>query len=216
MTKDVSEKRKTIAELKKYHSKVRPKIKARLTEFEKFQNCGTDDIFKELCFCVLTANTSAEMGLRAIDAASEVMIEGNEDKICEALKSCGYRYPNVRAEYIAYNSEKIRKNLKEKIDSYKDTKELRDCLVKNVKGLGYKEASHFLRNTGFRGLAILDKHILSSLVEFGVIKENRPPKNRKEYIEIERKMKNFAQEIEIDMDELDLLLWSRKTGKILK
>ena len=88
--------------------------------------------------------------------------------------------------------------------------------MKNVRGLGYKEASHFLRNIGFQGLAILDKHILSSLAEFGVIKENRPPKNRKEYLEIEGKMRRFAEEIKIDMDELDLLLWSRKTGKILK
>jgi N-glycosylase/DNA lyase len=73
-----------------------------------------------------------------------------------------------------------------------------------------------MRNIGFSGLAILDKHILSSLVEFGVIEENMPPKNKKEYLEIERKMRRFAEEISIDIDELDLLLWSRKTGKILK
>jgi thermostable 8-oxoguanine DNA glycosylase len=29
-------------------------------------------------------------------------------------------------------------------------------------------------------------------------------------------MQAFADRIGIDMDELDLLLWSRKTGKILK
>jgi N-glycosylase/DNA lyase len=205
-----------IAKLKEYHSQIRPQIKTTLKDFEKIKNCDTDDFFKELCFCVLTANTSAEMGLKAMDAAGSEMVTGDEAKICRALKSCGYRYPNKRAEYIAYNKEKIKENLKEKIDSCQDAKELRDYLVENVKGLGYKEASHFLRNIGFKGLAILDKHILKSLVESGVIKENRPPKNKKEYLEIERKMKNFSKEIEIDMDELDLLLWSRKTGKILK
>jgi N-glycosylase/DNA lyase len=205
-----------ITELKEYHAKVEAEIRARLTEFEKIKDCDGDDIFKELCFCVLTANTSAEMGLRAIDVAGEAVIGGNEAKICKALKSCGYRYPNKRAEYIAYNKEKIKNNLKEKVDSCTDAQKLRDYLVKNVKGLGYKEASHFLRNIGFKGLAILDKHILSSLAEFGVIKENRPPKNKKEYLETEKQMKKFAKEIGIDMDELDLLLWSRKTGKILK
>jgi N-glycosylase/DNA lyase len=205
-----------IAALKEYHLQIRPQIKARLKDFEKIKNCDTDDFFKELCFCVLTANTSAEMGLKAMGAAGREMIGGDEAKICKALKSCGYRYPNKRAEYIAYNKEKVKGNLKEKVDSCEDTQELRDYLVENVKGLGYKEASHFLRNIGFKGLAILDKHILSSLVEFGVIKGNHPPKNKKEYLETERKMKRFAEEIKIDMDELDLLLWSRKTGKILK
>jgi N-glycosylase/DNA lyase len=205
-----------IAELREYHAKVGPKIKARLKEFEKIKDCNGDDIFKELCFCVLTANTSAEMGLKAMDAAGGEMVGGNEAKICEALKSCGYRYPNKRAEYIVYNKEKIKEGLKEKVDSCTDAQELRDYLVKNVKGLGCKEASHFLRNIGFRGFAILDKHILSSLAELGVIGENRPPKNKKEYLEIEKKMKRFAGEIGLDMDELDLLLWSRKTGKILK
>jgi N-glycosylase/DNA lyase len=205
-----------IAELKEYHCRVGPQIKARLREFEGLRNCNTNEIFKELCFCVLTANTSAEMGLKAMNSAGNVMIGGDSAKIRESLKSCGYRYPNKRAEYIAYNKEKLKDNLKLKIDSCTDAQELRDFLVKNVKGLGYKEASHFMRNTGFSGLAILDKHILSSLVEFGAIDENRPPKNREEYLEIERKMKRFADEIGIDMDALDLLLWSRKTGKILK
>ena len=205
-----------IAELKDYHSQIRPQIKARLKEFEKLRHCTSDEIFKELCYCVLTANTSAEMSLEAMDAAGEVMIGGDSAKICDALKSCSYWFHNQRAEYIAYNNKKIKENLKEKVGSCSDEQELRDYLVKTVKGFGYKEASHFMRNVGFKGLAILDKHILSGLVEFGVIDENRPPKNKKEYLEIERKMRRFAEEISINIDELDLLLWSRKTGKILK
>lgn len=205
-----------IAELKEYHSKIKAQIRARLKEFEDIKNCTDEEIFKELCFCILTANTSAEMSIKAMDVAGEAMIGADSAKICDALRACSYRFPNKRAEYIAYNKEKIKDNLKKKIDSCTDRHELRDYLVKNVKGLGYKEASHFMRNIGFSGLAILDKHTLSSLVEFGVIEENMPPKNKKEYLEIERKMRRFAEEISIDIDELDLLLWSRKTGKIIK
>jgi len=205
-----------IAELKDHHSKIRPQIRRRLKEFERAGSGTDEDIFKELCFCVLTANTSAEMCVRAVDAADEAMISGDIVEISEALRACGYRYPNKRAEYIAYNKEKIKDNLKERIASFADNQKLRDYLAENVKGLGYKEASHFMRNIGFKGLAILDKHILSSLAEFDVISANKSLKNKKEYLEIERKMKRFSKEIEIDMDELDLLLWSRKTGKILK
>ena len=87
---------------------------------------------------------------------------------------------------------------------------------KAIKGLGYKEASHFLRNIGFRGYAILDKHIINSLREMGVITKKLRPTTRAGYLEIEQRLARFAEELGIDMDHLDLLLWSRKTGEILK
>lgn len=205
-----------IAELKDYHSKISPLIRRRLKEFEGAWSGTDEEIFRELCFCVLTANTSAEMSLKAMDAAGEAMIDGSGAKIRDALRACGYRYPGKRAEYIAHNREHMKHGLAEKIASCADKQELRDYLVENVKGFGYKEASHFMRNIGFKGLAILDKHILSGLAEFNVINTNNSLKNKREYLEIERKMKRFAEEIGIDMDELDLLLWSRKTGKLLK
>jgi thermostable 8-oxoguanine DNA glycosylase len=36
------------------------------------------------------------------------------------------------------------------------------------------------------------------------------------YLTIEEKLKNLASLTEIDFDELDLVLWSMKTGEILK
>ena len=108
--------------------------------------------------------------------------------------------------------------LRKKISSFRDKNELRDffALNKDVKGLGMKEASHFLRNIGFKGYSILDKHIINSLHEFGVLPTNDKPKNPKHYLEIEQKFIGFSKQIGIDMDELDLLLWSRKNGRILK
>jgi len=38
-----------------------------------------------------------------------------------------------------------------------------EWLVKNLTGLGYKEAGHFLRNIGSGKIAILDRHILRNL-----------------------------------------------------
>jgi N-glycosylase/DNA lyase len=88
--------------------------------------------------------------------------------------------------------------------------------VRNIKGLGYKEASHFLRNIGFKGYAILDRHILRNLCRWGVTEETASPGSKKKYLEIEAKMKDFANEIGIDFDDLDLLFWSNETGEILK
>src|SRR5262245_38252582 len=85
-----------------------------------------------------------------------------------------------------------------------------------VKGIGYKEASHYLRNIGYFGYAILDKHILRTLNELGVIDSPNPPGTKKKYLVVEDRMRKFAEDIRINFDELDLLLWSNKTGEILK
>lgn len=108
--------------------------------------------------------------------------------------------------------------LRSKLQSFDNPLERRDWLVKEkrIKGLGYKEASHFLRNIGLKGYAILDKHILRSLAELKIIDDPKPPNTRLRYLTIEEKLKNLAHRLEIDFDELDLVLWSLKTGEILK
>ena len=97
-----------------------------------------------------------------------------------------------------------------------DAIKAREWLVKNIKGYGYKEASHFLRNIG-KGfeLAILDRHILKNLVEFNVI-DGIPALTKKKYYEIEKKMKEFSERIGIPMAYLDFVLWYKQTGRIFK
>lgn len=229
-----------IKKLKTEYQNKKGKIRERLQQFQKFFNepyswfyrnnelvlmsVETKDdfrLFEELAFCIFTANTSAEMGAKAVDAARNALIDGHIADLQKRLKGI-YRFPNSRAGYIVHTRDYLENalnfELKRKIKSFKNKDELRDffALNKDIKGLGMKEASHFLRNIGFRGYAILDKHIINSLHEFGVLKNNKRPKNRREYIEIEEKFKDFSKNINIDMDELDLLLWSRKNGRILK
>jgi N-glycosylase/DNA lyase len=86
-----------------------------------------------------------------------------------------------------------------------------------VLGLGYKEASHFLRNIGLgEDLAILDRHILKNLMLLGVIREVPTSLSRKTYLEIERKMTAFSKEAGIPMSKLDLLLWYKEAGEVFK
>ncbi|MDP6647898.1 MAG: N-glycosylase/DNA lyase [Candidatus Woesearchaeota archaeon] len=230
-----------IRNLKKEYLLKKDRINRRLKEFDKFYNGpyswfyednrmelrqvdknNDERLFEELCFCIFTANTSAEMGMKAIDAIRDISINGTAEEMTKKLEGI-YRFNVLRPSYILHTREYLKKELnfklKEKIESLKDnTKELRDFFAFNpgIKGLGYKEASHFLRNIGFKGYAILDKHILNSLIEFNVIDKIKMPVSAKQYPEIEKKMKFFSNEIGIPMDELDLLLWSRKNGKILK
>jgi len=227
-----------VEQLKSEYSSKKDKIKARLLQFEKFlkypyswhyiendlklvPSDKSDDnrIFEELAFCIFTANTSAEMGAKAVDSVRSVLMNGTADEMTKKLEGV-YRFINLRPAYIVHTRDHFNNSfnfkLKDKINSFKNMHERRDYFVENVKGLGMKEASHFLRNIGFKGYAILDKHIINSLHEFGVIETNNKPKNAKEYLEIEKKLIDFSKQIGIDVDELDLLLWSKKNGRILK
>jgi N-glycosylase/DNA lyase len=224
--------------LKHEYCNKKDRIRERLIQFEKFfsepyswhyvssdlrllPSEAKDDhrIFEELAFCIFTANTSAEMGAKAVDAVRNVLINGNAADMTRRLEGI-YRFNNLRPEFIVHTRNHLKNTLdfqlKKKINSFNNKDELRQYFVENVKGFGMKEASHFLRNIGFRGYAILDKHIINSLHEFGVLKTNGKPKNAKEYLEFEQKFIDFSKDIGINMDELDLLLWSRKNGRILK
>lgn len=197
-------------------------IQNRLTEFEDLNKSADDKrIFQELVFCILTAGTSASMGINVIGEIKDVIHTGNRLEIKKKLKGI-YRFYNIRTEYIFNTREFLISSysfkIRELLDSFNNNTDRRDffALNKNIKGIGFKEASHFLRNIGYKGYTILDKHIVNSLFELKVINENKLPTNRKKYLEIENKFKIYAQKNNFNIDELDLLIWSEKTGKILK
>jgi N-glycosylase/DNA lyase len=207
--------------LQKLYIELKPLIIKKMESFRETWQQGNKSIWMELCFCILTANTSAAMAITTLEKLRDVNFD-NESEINVSLQK-GYRFPNTRAHYISTTWEYLKNsgslNLQEKISSFGSDKiALRDffALTKSIKGLGYKESSHFLRNIGVCGLTILDKHILRSLHEFGLIETCQPPRNRTEYLNFEKIMKQFADKVEIDIDHLDLLLWYRKTGEILK
>jgi N-glycosylase/DNA lyase len=211
-----------ITELRKDYRRKKPAIVQRLSEFKTVYEKGDRAIFEELCYCILTAGSSAKMGMRTIEALKDILHTGSEEDLQQRARSHRVRFWRIRPSYIVRTREYLRNScgmeLRRLLESFGCRHARRDFFAKNksVKGLGYKEASHFLRNIGFPGYAILDKHILNSLREMGVIGRRMRPATQAGYLEIEKRLERFAQEIGIDMDHLDLLLWSRKTGEILK
>ncbi|HKQ74603.1 MAG TPA: hypothetical protein VJ810_13005 [Blastocatellia bacterium] len=212
-----------IDELQKTYLEKREAIRARLAEFEAVMLEGDDRrLFEELVFCIFTAGASARMGLNSIERVRPHLLEARQPQLTRLLLGA-HRYPNARSGYVVHTRKFLRRDcglrLGERLDSFGDDMEARrDFFAKNpgVKGIGYKEASHYLRNIGYRGYAILDKHILRSLCEIGVIDSPDPPGTKKKYLAVEDRMRKFAGDIKIDFDELDLLFWSNKTGVILK
>ncbi|MHA1280948.1 MAG: N-glycosylase/DNA lyase [Promethearchaeota archaeon] len=189
-------------------------IKKRINEFSSIIKKGEEAIFSELCFCILTANCSAEKCIEVQKKMGNNFINLSQEKLAEKLKSLGYRFPNKRAEFIVY-ARKLKKKVIDKIYNYKNEFELRNWLAKNIKGLGLKEASHFLRNIGFKNLAIVDFHIVDILVKYKLI--NKPKSmNKTNYLKIESILQKLAERCNLNNDELDLYLWYIETNKVLK
>ena len=212
----------TIEKIKAAHDARRGEILKRLAEFEAVWKSGSDErLWEEMVFCFFTGGCSARMGMRSIEAVRPLLLSGDQAELSRALTG-KHRYPNARAGYIVASREFLQEHckmrLRKKLESFDNHLERRDWLVKEkrIKGLGYKEASHFLRNIGLKGYVILDKHILRSLAELKIIDDPKPPNTRLRYLTVEEKLKNLADTLKIDFDELDLVLWSMKTGEILK
>lgn len=206
------------------HRARRKEIRARLAEFRHIWLSATDDrLWEELVFCIFTAGASARMGFRAVEAIRPLLQNGRRTQMTRALKKSGaHRFPVARPEYVVSTRTFLQAHcgmrLRETLESFSDPIALRDWLAQEtrIKGLGFKESSHFLRNVGLKGYAILDKHVMRCLFDVGLVETDKPPATRARYLETEIKLRHFATDIRIDFDELDLVLWSMKTGEVLK
>lgn len=209
-------------EIENIYKKMKPDFKKRLKEFKEiWKNGSNEDIHLELSFCILTPQSKALNAWKAITNLKEnnLIFTGKVDEIVEFLNIV--RFKNNKAKFLVELREQMTRDgkiiTKDFFDSIKTVSEKREWIVKNIKGMSYKEAGHFLRNVGFgQEVAILDRHILKNLVKLEVIDELPKTLTPKLYLEIEEKMKEYCQFVKIPMDEMDLLLWYKEAGTIFK
>jgi len=189
-------------------------IDTRIKQFISVKKKGTSEIFKELCFCIMTANCGAEKCIEVNDRIDKGFLNLSEEDLVNKFKEFGYRFPNIRAKYIV-DARNYISELESIINSNIDEITLREWVAKTFKGLGYKEASHFLRNIGYKNLAIIDFHIVDLLVKYDLI-EKPKSMTKKKYLEIENVLKQIGRELHLDIAKLDLYLWYKETRKVLK
>jgi N-glycosylase/DNA lyase len=196
---------------------VRSTVEGRVAEFLEVKDKDSYAWFEELVYCLLTAYSSARLGQLCVDALCDcgALLEGPLEEVVKTLRVQGHRFHNKRAEYIV-EARRLAPTLKATIQGFDETSEARAWLVKNVKGLGWKEASHFLRNVGYLDVAIIDRHILSNLREHGVIPDDKRGLTKRRYLEYEGILQRMADDLEMSLGEMDLYLWYRKTGEVLK
>ena len=187
-------------------------VEARIKEFEAVNSSDENKWFDELCFCILTANFSAKGALKIQNHIADGFRILSEVELAKKLADLGHRFPNARANYITTARSNLG-TLKQQVTGF-ETGRIARLWLKDIKGLGMKEASHFLRNVGYKDVAIVDRHILNLLFEHGIIEDIKI--NPKKYLGIEQKMDKLSETLALDHARLDLYLWYMKTGQILK
>jgi N-glycosylase/DNA lyase len=205
-------------ELQETYLSIKSQIDERLKEF---QEVGKDPIarIREFVFCLCTPQTDAHKGWAAANQiVGQRVHKYPQDYIESILRESGVRFHKTKTERIFKNLQQteVLANLLDHILSGNDPKVMRHILVSSIYGYGMKEASHFLRNVGKgQRICILDRHILRKLAEYKVIKEV-PKMTKKKYPEIEEKMIQFADKIEIPVDSLDFVFWYQAKGEIFR
>jgi N-glycosylase/DNA lyase len=194
---------------------VRSTVEARVADFDRIREKGTDEEwFSELCFCLMTANWTARGGIAIQKVLGDGCLTLSQTKVEQVLADHGHRFARPRADYIC-KARKLPK-LRAVIEAQGDDRRAREWLIENVLGLGYKEASHFLRNTGHYDVAILDRHILAIMHEYALIQEIPKTITPKRYKEMEKTLERLSTKLKIPLGILDFYIWYMRTEEVLK
>ncbi len=140
----------TVEELMQQYNPVKPQIEARLMDFRHIWETASDEeLFLELVFCLLTPQSKAKTCWKAVERLEQkcMIAEAAPAQISQELG--GVRFHQRKGEYICLARNMFSTgSLRARLAEFADAPAARQWLVENVKGLGYKEASHFLRNIG--------------------------------------------------------------------
>jgi len=213
---------RNVGELRTEYKAKRLAIEARLEEFRRAGRLADEHSSSNKCSSARRPARRTRSSHAAVAALreTELLWSGEPEEIAAFLRH-RTRFHNHKAAYIVRARERFfpegQGELAKTLDSFSSSKDARGWLVREIHGLGLKEASHFLRNTG-RGedLAILDRHILRNLIRHGVLRRLPRTLTARRYLDIETRTERFSNEIGIPMSALDLLFWSRETGEIFK
>lgn len=209
-------------------------IKLKITKEERkglketFKNFGKPktgrEIFYDLCFCICAPQTTFESNRKVINA---LINYGFYDCNFYAIKLAELkemvkpaRFYNNKVKYLLKAKKEFRSirlivrlwQANKNRLKLKGTLFIRSWLVKNVKGLGMKAASQFLRNLGDTELAIIDTHILKFLNQQLGYYDYPKTISKRYYLELEKDFQQIAKKNKLTTAELDALIWKRYSG----
>jgi len=125
-----------------------------------------------------------------------------------------YQYSKSKSDYIVRTAIEIYRdnntNLKTILARCQNGYEAREILREKAIGIGYKQASLFLRNISYsENLAILDSHVMRYMVLLGMVENDTDlrPSNEKDYIKLENTLCKYAILNDKSISTLDIAIW---------
>lgn len=200
-----------------------------------------DDLWRELCCCILSSQVNYELADAAADAIDKAGVFCSNARSWENVaqdihsilsgtfrvegRTRGYRFPRTKAYQIARTWATIRgeaQSIRKLFAKFDDVAVLRGWLVRHAPGLGPKQSSMFLRNAGVTiDLAVLDRHVLRYMEVIDLIPEgDGQPMNLRDYQATEVILRSYADELGYRVGLLDWAIWivmrvARSKGLVL-
>lgn len=123
-----------------------------------------------------------------------------------------YRFPKLRARQLATTAKRFNESQNTLSNFFKTErcpKDLRGRLIEYVDGMGTKQASMFIRDSGRSDeLAIIDSHVLDYMGFIGLIE---PLKSKQitsaKYLKLEKELQNYAKFLQLPLGKLDWSIW---------
>lgn len=181
---------------------------------------NTDEVFYLFCFCLLVPGGKATRTKQAVcllRAMNYVNVSYTKEQLLASIGSY-VRFPSQKVDRLiefkimwpAF-SQWLFKAMEYQLSAVK----VRENIVSNISGFGYKAASHALRNLGYTNLAVIDTHILKyAKYWLPFAGENVAyPGSKKRYLYMEECFRRWSQSrFGLDPTILDWFIWCKESG----
>ena len=178
-----------------------------------------EDAWQSLLFCILSSQVRVSAAANATQAVlaevpfflTDVSSSEVYDKTKEILtrKNVRHRFPEVKSRQIAsawFAFAQVKDELYNYLDSFSTEKAAREAVTQLFPGIGFKQASMFLRDIGYSDrLCIIDTHLLWYCGHMG--KKCYGAMTAKKYIEVEDYLLKQSDEFGVSPKIFDSAIW---------
>jgi len=180
-------------------------------------NYSDEALFYSLIFCLLVPAGNARRavhGVHILKNSNYANVSIDDLTLYNLLRSY-VRFPKQKVSRVINFKRESKAIIRWLRINYSvlDSTTLRQELSSRVPGLGYKAASHFLRNIGITDLAIIDVHILKYR-EYYMPQGKRTflPTSPKKYLELEKYFRHWSIFLGLTVAHLDWIIWCKESG----
>ena len=180
---------------------------SRQGEIQSESNHNPKEIFEQAVYCFLTPATKSDSADYTYQELfkDDFFYHANLEELTFYLRKPPYiRFHNQKSARLLLWQQEGMKHVALMMKE-QNASDKRNYIVKNVKGMNYKEATHFLRNIGVSdNLVILDRHILNFMKDMGILSHTE---------DMNKLSKNYLLWEQLFIDFINSFRWTNFVGK---